>query len=239
MEVWPSLDLMDGRVVRLIRGDPKNVIVYSHDPIMTAKRWEEAEADGLHIVDLDAALGIGNNFQTIERVAGQVKLRMQVGGGIHSLEDVDRMFQVGVDRVILGTALLTGKIDASQLLEYGADRVVVALDHVDGRIVVDGWKRKLQLELYPTLRRLWNIGYRIFLCTSAERDGTLMGFNVSQLDSIRHFARNMYVAGGISSLNDLKTLKGYNVLGVILGRVLYDKIIDIKEAIEVARSGSC
>ncbi|MGQ9781412.1 MAG: 1-(5-phosphoribosyl)-5-[(5-phosphoribosylamino)methylideneamino]imidazole-4-carboxamide isomerase [Nitrososphaeria archaeon] len=238
MEIWPSLDLMDGKVVRLVRGDPRNMIIYSEDPLKTARDWEEAEVDGLHVVDLDAALGIGNNLYIIKKLAEKVHLPLQFGGGLHSLDDVDKAFKIGVDRVIVSTALLTGKIDALELLRYGANRVVVALDHVCGRIVVDGWRQKLHLELDPTLRAFWDTGYRIFLSTNVGRDGTLTGLDVALLESIRQFLNSMYFAGGIASLRDLEMLKINNVRGVVLGRVLYDKVIRIEEALEVARSGS-
>ena len=229
---------MNGKVVRLVRGDPSNMIVYSDDPIQIALEWERANVDGLHVIDLDATLGLGNNFQIIKQISKSINLPLQIGGGIHGLMDVGKAFDIGVDRVIVGTALFTGEIDVSRLLEYGQDRIVVALDHSDGWIVVNGWKKKLKLEVYPALQKFWDQGFRLFLSTNISRDGTLIGFNAAPLKTYGKFLNNVYIAGGIASLEDLRVLKRCKVRGAILGRVLYDKVIRVEEALEVAHNGS-
>lgn len=236
MEIWPSLDLMNGKVVRIIKGDPKNMIVYSNNPIEVAKNWKKTKADGLHIIDLDATLGFGNNYDIIEKIVNRSSFPIQVGGGLHSIQDVEKILNIGIDRVIVGTGLFTGQIDSDKLLRYGSEKIVVALDHSDGKIVVDGWKKRLNLELQPTLQNLWNQGFRLFLSTNVQKDGTLAGLNNTSISIINDFTKYIYIAGGIASLEDLKFLKKHGVKGVILGRALYEKVIEINDALEVARN---
>jgi phosphoribosylformimino-5-aminoimidazole carboxamide ribotide isomerase len=236
LEVWPSVDLLKGKVVRLIKGDPAKMIVYSENPLNTAERWENESVDGLHIIDLDAALGSGNNIEIIKEMIQKSKLPVQVGGGLRSIQDVENLVTIGPCRVIVGTGVLTGQIDHSELLKYGSDKIVVALDHSNGKIVVNGWKKKLDIELQPTLQDLWNLGFRLFLSTNVQKDGTLTGFDTSPLTLLNNFTKQTYVAGGISSLNDIKVLKDYKIRGVVLGRVLYDGIINISDALKVSRN---
>lgn len=235
LEIWPSLDLMNGKVVRLIKGDPNDMIVYSNNPIRTAKDWEKTKVDGLHIIDLDATLGLGNNSEIVKKIAQESYFPIQVGGGLHSVQDVEWALDAGADRVIVGTGLLTGQMDSKKLLNYGPEKIVVALDYSEGKIVINGWRKRLNLELRPTLQDLWNQGFRLFLTTNIQRDGTLKGLNATSIDLIDDFSGYVYVAGGIASLEDLKILKKHAFKGAILGRVLYDKVIKISDALKVAR----
>ncbi len=233
MELWVSLDLMKGNVVRLVRGDPSNVIVYSNKPLETALQWQSMGIDGLHIVDLDAALGLGNNLNIIIQIAKNVNIPIQVGGGLRNIRDVDNMLKIA-NRIVIGTGLFIGQINSSELLQYGAERIVIALDHKNGKIVINGWKKELQLELTSMLKDLWHQGFRLFLSTNTTKDGTLSGFDSSIIKKLEKvYLEGIYVAGGISSINDLIELKNLGVRGVILGRALYDGIIKINDIFKV------
>lgn len=233
MELWASIDLMKGKVVRLVRGDPSNIIIYSNEPLRTALQLQNTKINGLHIVDLDATLGLGNNSDIIVQIAKNVNIPIQVGGGLRSIQDVDNMLKI-VDRVIIGTGFFTGQINSSELLQYGAERIVIALDHKNGKIVINGWKEELQLDFVSALRILWDQGFRLFLSTNIIRDGTLSGFDTSIIEKLKKvYRRGIYVAGGISSIDDLLYLKSLGVKGVILGRALYDGLIKIDEALKV------
>ncbi|MGC9165527.1 MAG: HisA/HisF-related TIM barrel protein [Thermoprotei archaeon] len=233
MELWVSLDLMKGNVVRLVRGDPSNVIVYSNKPLETALQWQSMGIDGLHIVDLDAALGLGNNLNIIIQIAKNVNIPIQVGGGLRNIRDVDNMLKIA-NRIVIGTGLFIGQINSSELLQYGAERIVIALDHKNGKIVINGWKKELQLELTSMLKDLWYQGFRLFLSTNTTKDGTLSGFDSSIIKKLEKvYLEGIYVAGGISSINDLIELKNLGVRGVILGRALYDGIIKINDIFKV------
>ncbi len=234
LEVWISIDLMKGKVVRLIGGDPNKVIVYSENPIQTALRLQDMQINGLHIIDLDAALGLGNNLSIISQLIKQVNIPVQVGGGIRTIENITNVFKIGAKRIIIGTSLFNGQIKASELLHYGTDRIIIALDHIDGKIVVDGWRKKLQLDLITALNNLYSQGFRLFLSTNVIKDGTLSGFHDNTIKNLeRKYLKGMYIAGGISTLNDLIYLKRLGIRGVILGRAFYEGLIKIDEILEV------
>ncbi|MEM3832538.1 MAG: 1-(5-phosphoribosyl)-5-[(5-phosphoribosylamino)methylideneamino] imidazole-4-carboxamide isomerase [Thermoprotei archaeon] len=233
MELWASIDLMKGKVVRLVRGDPSNIIVYSNEPVKIALQWQSMNIYGLHIVDLDAALGLGNNSDTIIQIATNVNIPIQVGGGLRNIRDVNDMLKIA-DRVVIGTGIFSGQINGSELLQYGTERVVIALDHKNGKIVVNGWRKELQLELTTVLKDLWHQGFRLFLSTNTTKDGTLSGLDsgiIKELEKI--YLKGVYIAGGISSINDLIELRNLGVRGVILGRALYDGLMKIDDILKV------
>jgi phosphoribosylformimino-5-aminoimidazole carboxamide ribotide isomerase len=237
LEIWASIDLMNGQVVRLVRGDPANSTIYSNDPVKTAKKWEKGKVDGLHIIDLDSTLGLGNNYEIIQKVVSNLSIPIQVGGGLHYIRDIERTLDLGVERVIVGTGLYTGRLDTNQLLKFGADKIVVALDHSNGKLMINGWRRKLDLELNSELKRLSEKGFKLFLSTNVSKDGTLEGVKSPILENIsKEFIKNVYVAGGIASVGDLEYLKKIGVKGAVLGKSIYDGHINIEKALQVAQN---
>lgn len=238
MEIWPAIDLFDGKVVRLVRGQPSNMIVYSKNPVDVALEWEKRNVTGLHVIDLNAALGLGNNRIIVQKICEKTRLPVQFGGGLHEIKDVEEAFNIGVRRVILGSAIFTGKLDVEDVLSFGKDKVIVALDHKSGKIAVDGWKRVLNMDISDAIRDLWAKGFRLFLSTNIHSDGTLEGVNVNYLKDIKEFLSQTYVAGGISSIADIVVLKKLNVRGIVLGRALYDKVISIDDVLEVISDDS-
>lgn len=239
MEIWPAIDLMDGKVVRLIRGQPSNMIIYSDDPVKVALEWEKYEVAGIHIVDLNAALGLGNNRKIVKKICENIRLPVNFGGGLHSIKDIEEAFSMGVSRIVVGSAIFTNKLKVEDILSFGRDKIIAAIDHKNGKVAIDGWKTVLSMDMYDAIKNLWSKGIRLFLSTNTQSDGTLEGVNIQYLKKIEEFLNQVYVAGGISSKKDLLILKKMNVKGVVLGRVLYDRIIDIKEAIEVVKDDSC
>jgi len=238
VEIWPAIDLFDGKVVRLVRGQPSNMIVYSKNPVDVALEWEKRNVTGLHVIDLNAALGLGNNRIIVQKICEKTRLPVQFGGGLHEIKDVEEAFNIGVRRVILGSAIFTGKLNAEDVLSFGKDKVIVALDHKSGKIAVDGWKRVLNMDISDAIRDLWAKGFRLFLSTNIHSDGTLEGVNVNYLKDIKEFLSQTYVAGGISSIADIVVLKKLNVRGIVLGRALYDKVISIDDVLEVISDDS-
>ncbi len=239
MEIWPAIDLMDGKVVRLVQGKPSNMIVYSNDPLKVAQEWEKHEVAGIHIVDLNAAFGLGDNRKIVKKICERIKLPIHFGGGLHTIKDVEEAFNIGVSRVIVGSAIFTNKLKVEDILSFGKDNVIVAVDHKNGKVTVDGWKTVLAIDVYDAIKSLWSKGVRLFLSTNTRSDGTLEGINVQYLKKMEEFLKQVYVAGGISSINDLLVLKHMKVKGAVLGRVLYDRIIDIREAVEAVKDDSC
>lgn len=226
MKIIPAIDLMDGKVVRLIKGDPKDKIVYSNDPISTAKRLEKY-ADALHIIDLDATLSIGNNKDVIRSIAKNVGIEIQVGGGIRSIEYAEEMLDYA-DAIMLGTLAYKDLDAIKYLLKYGKDRIIVAIDHRDGRVMINGWKSSTDVDIINAINNFKSIGIEKFLVTNIDRDGTLQGVDIDTLSKISNLAK-IIASGGVASIDDIIKLKKMKIYGVILGKALYDNKIRLEE----------
>ncbi|RMF30612.1 MAG: 1-(5-phosphoribosyl)-5-[(5-phosphoribosylamino)methylideneamino]imidazole-4-carboxamide isomerase [Candidatus Nitrosothermus koennekii] len=226
MKIIPAIDLMDGKVVRLIKGDPKDKIVYSNDPISTAKRLEKY-ADALHIIDLDATLSIGNNKDVIRSIAKNVGIEIQVGGGIRSIEYAEEMLDYA-DAIMLGTLAYKDPDAIKYLLKYGKDRIIVAIDHRDGRVMINGWKSSTDVDIINAINNFKSIGIEKFLVTNIDRDGTLQGVDIDTLSKISNLAK-IIASGGVAGIDDIIKLKKMKIYGVILGKALYDNKIRLEE----------
>ncbi|MEM2939377.1 MAG: 1-(5-phosphoribosyl)-5-[(5-phosphoribosylamino)methylideneamino]imidazole-4-carboxamide isomerase [Candidatus Bathyarchaeia archaeon] len=233
----PAVDIMGGKVVRLLKGSPNLVRSYEFlgDPLLIAKRWESEGAPAIHIVDLDAALGMGENTELISRIIQYVDIPVQVGGGIKNTERACRLIEAGAEKVILGS-LAFRNIEAikSLLRKFGFDRIIIALDHLNGEVVVDGWKTRTGIMLEEAAQRFSSIGIKFFLVTSTQHDGMMDGTDIRNLLRVLNLGVNVIASGGIRSLNDVVTLKGLGVYGIIVGRALYEGLFSLKEALKVA-----
>lgn len=237
MKVIPAIDLMKGRVVRLMRGDEKAVLDYSHmgDPLTIAKRWISEGADLLHIVDLDGAKGVGDNTEIVLSIAESVNAKIQFGGGIRSLEKARFLLGKGIYRIMLGSlALKSPTVVKSLIKEFGSQRVVIALDYVGDIVLCRGWKEKTPIKLGSAISTFKKMGCEYFLLTSVSRDGTLIG---PDFETLKKFSREAKIiaAGGIKSLGDILELKKLGVYGVVVGRAIYEGKISLKRAIEVVK----
>lgn len=225
MELIPSIDLMEGRVVRLVRGDPQAPTVYSHDPVRTARRWEAAGADALHIVDLDATLGRQRDHrQTILDIIGQVNIPVQVGGGIRTPERAAEWLEAGARKVVIGTMAFHNRRALEMVLHrFGSERIMVAIDYATDRVMIKGWQEATALEPLKALGQLLHAGVRQFLMTSIARDGTLEGADLTTLRAAAQLqGARIYASGGVSSIDDLRRLDRAGVTGVIMGKALYE-----------------
>jgi phosphoribosylformimino-5-aminoimidazole carboxamide ribotide isomerase len=235
VKVIPAIDIMENKVVRLVKGDPKNKTVYSNDPIETAKRWEAAGADMLHVVDLDATLGFGSNLKTIKRVLGEISIPVEVAGGLRTEETIENVLDFA-PKAVLGTVAFKNR-DMLQRIskKFGRDRIVISADQLNGKIVVSGWKENTGVDLIPGIEEFVNLGFSEFLITSVDRDGTLKG---PDLDSLRKACNiegtKVIASGGISNLKDTVDVKKVGAAGVILGKALYDEKITIEEVKAIA-----
>jgi phosphoribosylformimino-5-aminoimidazole carboxamide ribotide isomerase len=226
MKIIAAVDIMGGSVVRLVRGDPANKTVYSADPVETAKKWEAAGADMLHIVDLDAAFGSGNNAEFVARIAGAVKIPVQVAGGIRTLEKAEEMLGKA-SRVVLGTMAYSEPEAVKKLAKKNPGRVVVSIDQADGKVMVKGWKESTGTTVADAISQFSTIGVGEFLLTSIERDGTLQGPDVSTLAEAARSAR-VIASGGIASLEDIVKVRSAGCSSVILGKAMYDGKVSIE-----------
>ncbi|MFH0749214.1 MAG: 1-(5-phosphoribosyl)-5-[(5-phosphoribosylamino)methylideneamino]imidazole-4-carboxamide isomerase [Candidatus Bathyarchaeota archaeon] len=236
MELIPAIDILGGKVVRLSKGDLKTAKSYENfqEPLQTAKKWESDGAKSLHIVDLDAAMGQGDNLQIIEQIMLGVRIPVQVGGGIRSSEKATKMLNAGINRIIV-TTLAFEKEDVLKTLlqEFGSHRIMVALDYLEETVMAKGWRHTTGLSLMKAIQKFLNLGIEFFLLTSISRDGLLRGPDYPTLNAVtQRFKKKLFVAGGISTLNDLIQLKSIGVEGVVIGKALYEGNFSLKDALK-------
>ncbi len=231
MKIIPAIDLMDGKVVRLYQGDPAQKTVYSDDPVNIAKRWESAGADILHLVDLDATLGIGSNLDMIKKILKSVSIPVEVAGGLRDESLVLEVAKLS-ERIVLGTLAFKDKSLLKSLLsELGSEKIVISVDHKEGEIVINGWQKNTEIKLIPAINEFLKMGFTEFLLTNISRDGTMEGPDLEFLEQACSLPNaNVIASGGISNIADVKDVKEKNAFGVILGKALYEKKISIEEA---------
>ena len=231
MKIIPAIDLIEGKVVRLYKGDPDKKTIYSDNPLDIAKKWEAAGADMLHLVDLDATLGIGSNFEVIRNVAKSVKIPVQVAGGLRNEKIIENALEFA-QRIVIGTLAFKDKTALGKLLAaYGKKKLVISVDHNDGMIVVNGWQQTTKILLIDAVNEFVEMGFTEYLSTNISRDGTLQGPDLKSLQEINEISNvNLIVSGGISNIEDVMKVKELNPSGVILGKALYENQISIEGA---------
>jgi phosphoribosylformimino-5-aminoimidazole carboxamide ribotide isomerase len=237
MQLIPAIDLMNGKIVRLTRGEAKTVKSYKKQfgtPLEAAKRWHDEGAGKLHIIDLDAAFGIGENQVTIAEVAKNVSLPIQVGGGIRSFEIAEKLFQSGITQVILGALAFSDPEVIKKIQQkFGLDSVIVALDNKEGYIMVEGWQTSTTMTVDNALEKYSAFGVHQFLITSIAQDGMLSGPDLQTLSTAALYpSAKIIAAGGIGSIGDLAALKEIGMDGAVIGKALYEGRFTLKEAIQ-------
>ena len=235
MKVIPAIDLMNGQVVRLYKGDPNHKTVYSNNPIEVAKKWEANGADMLHLVDLDATLGRGSNLLIIKKILEQISIPVQVAGGLRDESIITDVSKIS-NRVVLGTLAFKDKSILKKLLSnLGPEKIVISVDHIDGEIVIHGWQKETGIKLIDAMQEFLAMGFSEFLLTNVSRDGTLEGPDLEFLEQACQLDNTHVIAsGGISNIQDVKDVKQKNAFGVILGKALYENKISIAEAKQIA-----
>ena len=235
MKIIPAIDIMNGQVVRLYKGDPKQKTIYSDNPIEIAKKWEKNGADMLHIVDLDATLGLGSNLPIIKKIIENVSVPVEVAGGLRDESIVMDTAQISA-RVVLGTLAFKDKNTLKKLLEkLGPKKIVISVDHKDGEIVIHGWQEGTGVKLIEAIKDFLSMGFSEFLLTNVNRDGTLEGPDLKFLEHACQLENaNVIASGGISNVKDVQNVKEKNSFGVILGKALYENKISIEEAKKIA-----
>ncbi len=233
MILYPAIDIRGGHCVRLIEGDFDRETTYDSDPSSAARRWVEAGAEWLHVVDLDGAVaGRPINGEAVAQIRAAVDVPIQLGGGLREMTDLKDAFSAGIDRTILGTvALRDPELVIGAVARWG-ERIAVALDARDGRLATDGWLGQTDTRAVEVAQRLARSHVRHFIYTDIRRDGTLSGPNVPGLSElIEKVDVDVIASGGIASLEDLKAVATAGAAGAIVGRALYDGRIDLAEAI--------
>jgi phosphoribosylformimino-5-aminoimidazole carboxamide ribotide isomerase len=231
--VYPAIDIRGGRCVRLIEGDFARETTYDADPASAARRWVDAGAEWLHVVDLDGAVeGAPINRDSVKRIRAAVDVPVQLGGGLRTLNDLDDAFAAGIDRAILGTvALRDPELVVSAVARWG-DRIAVALDAREGRLATDGWLDQTESRAVDVAQELARARVRHFIFTDISRDGTLAGPNLESLgEVVAAVDADVIASGGISSVEDIRAAAASGAAGVIVGRALYDGRIELADAI--------
>ena len=234
MRVIAAVDIMGRSVVRLVKGDPANKVVYSSDPIETAKKWEAAGADMLHVVDLDAAFQTGSsNAEIVKRIAAEaVKIPVEVAGGIRTTEAAEDMLS-RASRAVLGTMAYSEQEAVNKLVKKYPGRIIITIDQKGGNVMVKGWKESANIKVGDAIAQFRAMGIDEFLLTSIERDGTLEGPDVQTLAEAAKSAR-IIASGGIASIGDVIRVRNAGCTSVILGKAMYDGKMIIKRAKAVA-----
>jgi len=235
MKVIPAIDLMEGKVVRLYKGDPEKKTIYSDNPIEIAKKWEKEGADMIHLVDLDATLGRGSNFDIIKKLVSEVSIPVEVAGGLRDETIISKALSFS-SRVVIGTLAFQEKEILQKLLgSYGKEKIVISVDHVDGEILVDGWQKATGKNLIDAMKSFVEMGFSYFLLTNVSKDGTLEGPDLKFLEEACKIKNvNVISSGGISNISDITQVKAKNAYGVILGKALYENLISIKEVKKIS-----
>ena len=232
MKIVPSIDLLGGSVVRLIKGNIKEKLIYSNDPLGTAKKWVEQGADLLHIVDLDSALGTGNNnIDLISKLVRSVQIPIQLGGGIRSVDNLKLMLDMGVSKVVIGTMAFKEPDSLKRVAKLLSSRIIISIDQLNGMIMVDGWRESSGIDILHGINMFTNMGLNEFLLTSIDRDGTLTGPDVESLSIASKISGvNIIASGGISSILDIIKIRNTGCSSVILGRAIYENRFDVAQA---------
>lgn len=237
MLIYPAIDLYEGKAVRLFKGDYAQMTVYSNDPTVLAEDFAGCGATHMHIVDLEGAkTGRTPNMKTILEIKERGGLFCQVGGGIRSMEVVDRYLGAGLDRVILGTAAVTESGFVERAVEKYGERIAVGIDIKDGFVAIRGWTEKSDWNAFDFCHKMQNIGVKTLICTDISKDGAMSGTNHELYGRLmKSFDMNIIASGGVSSVEDIRRLADVGLYGAIVGKAYYTGSIDLGKAIEVAK----
>ena len=239
MLVIPAIDIRNGKCVRLFKGDFAQETVFSDKPEEVAVKWQEAGARMIHLVDLDGAVERRPmNLETIERILHAVNISVELGGGIRSMENIEEVLKMGVDRVILGSVAVKNPALVEEACKKYKERIVVGIDAKKGIVAVDGWGVSGDVTAGALAKKMVKAGVRTFIYTDISRDGTLSGVNAEETAALaKSSGANVIASGGVHSIEDIRRLKALGkmgICGVIVGKSIYTEMLDLREAIEFA-----
>lgn len=237
MDILPAIDIIEGKCVRLRRGDYSKVTYYQDDPLTVAKNFEKDGAKWIHVVDLEGAKeGYPVNSQTILAIVKHVGISVQVGGGIRTIDDAENYLNNGVGRIVLGTNVINKPSIFGEIIsKFGKMRVAVSMDVKGGYVAVNGWKEVSTISIEEFLNKLKEYTITSVRVTDIQRDGSLSGPNVGLIQQVINEGFEVVAAGGIASLDDLVQLKSIGASGAIIGKALYEGKINLKNALSVSQ----
>ena len=233
MFLFPAIDLYEGKAVRLYKGDYNQMTVYSNEPASIAQKFKDAGATHLHLVDLEGAkTGETPNLETVRTILAKTDLFTEIGGGIRTMEVIDRYLEAGVDRVILGTAAVTSPGFVEEAVKKHGDKIAVGVDIKDGSVAIKGWTVASGIDPFEFCKEMQDIGVSTLICTDVSKDGAMQGTNRALYKALsEQFSLQIVASGGVSSLEDVKALAEMNLYGAIIGKAYYIGAIDLKEAL--------
>ncbi len=236
MKIFPAIDLYDKKAVRLYKGDYDNMTVYSENPIEIAMDFEASGAEYIHMVDLEGAKdGTTPNLNIVSDVANKTSLKVEIGGGIRSMETLDRYFDAGVYRAILGTAAVTDEAFLKSAVAKYGEKIAVGADIKDGMVAIKGWVEKSEYTTAAFFEKMCSLGIKTVICTDISKDGAMKGTNRELYKELSaKFNIDIIASGGVSSLDDVKALAEMNLYGAIIGKAYYIGAINLKEAIKIS-----
>lgn len=236
MNIFPAIDLVGGKAVRLYKGDYSQMTIYSDNPLEIIKDFENSGAKFAHIVDLEGAKnGDTPNLETIERLVKNSSLFIEVGGGIRSMEVIEKYISIGVKRVILGTVALENEEFLISALQKFGDKIAVGVDIKDGFVAIKGWTEKSKVKAFDFLEKLDKLGVKTVICTDISKDGAMVGTNHALYEEMsKRLSLDIIASGGVSTIEDIERLTKLGIYGAIIGKAYYTKAIDLKQAIGVA-----
>ncbi len=237
MIILPAIDLYGHKAVRLYKGDYNQMTVYNDNPLEVARDFECAGAQYIHMVDLEGAkLGTTPNIDVVRTISKETSLKVEIGGGIRDMNTVDTYINAGVARVILGTAAVTDKVFLKAAVDKYGEKIAVGADIKDGYIAIKGWIEKSEITTDEFFEQMQTLGIKTVICTDISKDGAMKGTN---LELYKHLSEKYFVnivaSGGVSSIDDIISLKSMNIYGAIIGKAYYTGAVNLKEAIEVAQ----
>ena len=237
MLIFPAIDLVQGKAVRLYKGDYARMTVYSEDPPALARDFYNAGAKCLHLVDLEGAkTGETPNLDTVRAIREAAPLFIELGGGVRSMAVVETYLDAGIDRVILGTAAVTDPDFLREALEKYGERIAVGVDIKDGRVAIRGWLEESGRDAFDFCREMQELGVKTLICTDISKDGAMQGTNRALYGELSKTLRlNITASGGVSTIEDVKALRALELYGAIIGKAYYTGAIDLREALEAAR----
>ncbi len=237
MNIFPAIDLVDGKAVRLFKGDYAQMTVYNENPLSVAQEFEKAGAKYIHLVDLEGAKnGDTPNINVVTAIAGQTNLFTEIGGGIRSMKTIETYLSVGVDRVILGTAAVTDEDFLREAVATYGEKIAVGVDMKDGFVAIKGWTEQSTYDCHTFCKKMQDFGVKTLICTDISKDGAMQGTNRELYKELSEaYDVQIVASGGVSSMDDVKALRAMDLYGAIIGKAYYIGAIDLKEAIEVAK----
>ncbi len=235
MLLFPAIDLYDKKVVRLLKGDYAKMTVYSEDPVATAKDIEAKGGKWLHLVDLEGAKdGTTPNFSVVEAICRETGLSVEIGGGIRSMETIEKYLAAGVARVILGSKAVTDEAFLREALARFGNHIAVGVDAKDGRVAVHGWLDVLDVDMFDFLQHLVELKVDTVIVTDISKDGAMQGTNLALYEKLSGL-KDIHVtaSGGVSSYEDIRALKKMELYGAILGKAMYQGVVELSEALRI------